>query len=168
MPITWRCGHCGNRVGVPNPVWQAGESKAIMCPVCAEVTALVHGAYYPPAREHAAVEHLPPDVDVAWNEAVNSAGAGAFTASEIMCRKILMHVAVDKTGADEGKAFTEYIDALDSAGYIPTGLKPKIDEIRTRGNVANHELPASDKEVADRTLSVTRFLLVSIYELPNQ
>jgi hypothetical protein len=30
------------------------------------------------------VEHLPPDVDVAWNEAVNSAGAGSFTASEIM------------------------------------------------------------------------------------
>ena len=131
-----------------------------------------HGAspwcLLPAAREHAAVEHLPPDVDVAWNEAVNSAGAGSFTASEIMCRKILMHVAVDKTGADEGKAFTEYIDALDSAGYIPTGLKPKIDEIRTRGNVANHELSASDKEVADRTLSVTRFLLVSIYELPNQ
>ena len=71
-------------------------------------------------------------MDVAWNEAVNSARAGAFTASEIMCRKILMHVAVDKTGVDKGKAFTEYIDALDSAGYIPTGLKPKIDEIRTR------------------------------------
>jgi hypothetical protein len=79
-----------------------------------------------------------------------------------------MHVAVDKAGAAAGQAFTAYIDALDAAGFIPTGLKPKIDEIRTRGNVANHELPASDKEVADRTLSVTRFLLVSMYELPNQ
>jgi Domain of unknown function (DUF4145) len=170
MPNTWKCGHCGNQVGVPVPVWSAGPpgvSEAILCPICQKVTAVADGVYYPPAREHGAVAHLPPDVDVAWNEAVNAAGAAAFTASEIMCRKILMYVAVDKTGAAAGKAFTEYIDELDAAGYVPTGLKAKIDEIRTRGNVANHELPASDKEVADKTLSVTRFLLVSIYELPN-
>ncbi|EEF78683.1 hypothetical protein MDMS009_2856 [Methylophaga thiooxydans DMS010] len=32
----------------------------------------------------------------------------AYTAAELICRKILMHVAADK-GADEGKSFAAYL-----------------------------------------------------------
>ena len=78
-----------------------------------------------------------------------------------------MHVAVDLAEAEPNKTFAYYVDRLDAKGYIPTGLKAKIDEIRTRGNEAAHDLPASDPYMARKTLSVTRHLLVSMYELPN-
>lgn len=84
-----------------------------------------------------------------------------------MCRKILMHVAVDKAEAEGNRNFAYYVDQLEAKGFITTGLKPKIDEIRLRGNEATHELPASTDQIADRTLGVTRHLLVSVYELPN-
>lgn len=84
-----------------------------------------------------------------------------------MCRKILMHVAVDVADAKEGKNFLAYVDALQSAGYITTGLKPVIDKIRARGNVANHELLASFEQESLTTLLITEHLLRSVYELPG-
>ena len=122
---------------------------------------------FPAQRRHLPVAHLPADVAGAWEEACGAFGAGAYTAAEIVCRKILMHIAVDIAGSEAGKAFTQYVDDLESAGYITTGLKAKVDSIRQRGNIANHELPASDAEEAEKTMAVTRHLLVSIYELPN-
>lgn len=62
-----------------------------------------------------------------------------------MCRKILMHVAVDVAGSKAGKSFVDYINDLESQGYNTKGLKDVVDLIRKRGNVANHELPASSE-----------------------
>ena len=83
-----------------------------------------------------------------------------------MCRKILMHVAVDVAGSKEGKSFVQYIDDLEREGYITKGLKDVVDLIRKRGNVANHELPASSEAEAAQTLAIVEHLLHSIYELP--
>lgn len=166
--MEWTCGYCGNKVAAR----EVGSSSAtglaaFQCPKCHNFTIRSGGRISPPAQMLPMVEHVPDDVGIAWREAVDSYGAGAYTAAEIMCRKILMHVAVDEAGASEGKSFIEYVDKLDSEGYIAKGLKAKVDEIRQRGNVANHKLPASTAEIALKTLSVTRHLLVSIYELPN-
>ena len=91
----------------------------------------------------------------------------AYTASEIMCRKILMHVAVDVAGSQPGKNFVEYINDLEASGYITTGIKPTIDSVRDRGNIANHELPASTEPAALTTLRITEYLLRGTYELPG-
>jgi hypothetical protein len=122
---------------------------------------------YPTAPAVSTVRHLPADVDHAWREARSAFSVAAYTASEMMCRKILMHVAVDKAGAPAGKSFVEYVDTLDTAGYITTGLKGVVDIMRKRGNGANHELPASTEEEARTTLAVTEHLLRSVYELPS-
>jgi hypothetical protein len=50
------------------------------------------------------VDFLPPEIEMAWNEARNAYSVAAFTASEMMCRKILMHIAVDVAGAPCGQA----------------------------------------------------------------
>jgi hypothetical protein len=110
---------------------------------------------------------VPDDVNVAWQEAREAYSAGAYTASEIMCRKILMHLAVDVAGSKQGKNFVEYINDLDNSGYIIKGLKPVIDQVRSRGNIANHELPASTDEEAAQTMQIVEHLLHSIYELPS-
>jgi len=111
------------------------------------------------------IEGLPVDIEIAWREARVSHAVGAYTASEIMCRKILMHIAVDVAGSAPGRTFVEYINDLDSAGYIMKGLKGTVDLIRKRGNVANHELPATSEDDSKITLVITEHLLEGIYEL---
>jgi len=85
----------------------------------------------------------------------------------MMLRKILMHIAVDVGASSPGKRFVEYVNALDSAGYITTNLKPVVEIVRDRGNAANHELPASTEEDSLRTIAITEHLLEAIYELPG-
>lgn len=123
------------------------------------------GAVYPTAPAGGAVKSLPPDVDQAWREARTAHAVAAYTASEMMCRKILMHLAVDKAGSEAGKNFVQYVDDLEKAGYITTGLKGTVDQIRQRGNVANHDLPASTEGDSTVTLGLTEYLLKGTYEL---
>ena len=83
-----------------------------------------------------------------------------------MCRKILMHLAVDKAGSAPGRGFVDYINDLQAQNYIMAGLQPVVDQVRNRGNKANHELPASTQQEALVTLTITQHLLIGVYELP--
>jgi hypothetical protein len=109
---------------------------------------------------------MPPDVAEAWRQARTTHAVAAYTASEMMCRKILMHVAVDVAKSTAGKSFQQYIDDLKTAGYFAPGLFPAIDKVRLRGNAANHDLPASTEEDSLVTLKITEHLLRGIYEIP--
>lgn len=167
LPIT--CGHCGQGVGAEVVAGSTGGVCWVRCPICGDGSVRsFSGAVYPTAPAGSAVENLPEDVELAWREVrTTHAVAAAYTASEMMCRKILLHLAVDKAGAKAGKGFVAYVDALDSAGYVAPGLKPVVDIVRTRGNGANHELPASTETDSLRTLKITEHLLHTIYELPG-
>jgi hypothetical protein len=83
-----------------------------------------------------------------------------------MCRKILMHLAVDKVGAKAGAQFAGYVDALEKSGYVTQGLKTVVDQTRKRGNVANHELPSSSEQESVTTLTITEHLLAAMYSCP--
>lgn len=184
-PIT--CGNCGRGVSAnvvagwpqqkagtraPTPdaakAAAASETLWLACPHCSEGSVkLKDGAVYPSAPAGAAVALLPADVAAAWREVRTAHAVAAYTAAEMMCRKILMHLAVDVAGAKPGKSFVEYVDALDGAGYVAPGLKPVVDLVRKRGNGANHELPASTEDDSMQTLGITEHLLKTIYELPG-
>src|SRR5581483_10478086 len=132
-PIT--CGNCGEKVAASiagtNPL--GGLPYWLICPVCADGSVVVKsGAVYPAAPAGGRVKNLPADVEQAWREARTAHAVAAYTAAEIMCRKILMHLAVGVASAKAGESFAVYIDALDKAGYISTGLKPTVDMIRQR------------------------------------
>lgn len=140
----------------------------LLCPGCGDGSVMTAvGAVYPPAPAGSVVQNVPSDVEQAWREARTAHAVAAYTACEIMCRKILMHVAVDVAGAPGGKSFAEYIDVLVNGGYVTTNLKPVVDVVRTRGNTANHELPASTEQDSLRTLTITEYLLRGTYELPG-
>jgi Domain of unknown function (DUF4145) len=188
FPIT--CGNCGNRVGA-EVVHLIGHTEAalqssqfrisqvmnapmwLLCPSCGEPSVRTSNAkgrgpiVYPGALPSQDVPHMPADVAAAWQEARLAHGVGAYTAAEIMCRKILMHIAVDVAGSPPGKTFVEYVNHLESQGYILVGLKPVVDQVRARGNKANHELPASTEQESLTTLKITEHLLAGIYDLPN-
>lgn len=90
----------------------------------------------------------------------------AFTAAEIMCRKILMHVAVDK-GANEGETFAKYIDYLEQSNYFTPDMADWVDQIRQNGNEFAHELPALSEKRAKSTVTFTAHLLKLIYEMEH-
>jgi hypothetical protein len=140
----------------------------LRCPSCDDgIVKARDGVLHPAVMPCAEVQGLPLDVEQAWKESRLAYSAAAYTASEIMCRKILMHIAVDVAQSQQGKKFIEYINDLESAGHIATGLKPVVDSLRGRGNIANHELPASTRQQATVTLSIAEHLLRGIYELPT-
>lgn len=171
MPKSITCGNCGERVAATILALRGAEPSStewLQCPVCQEGSVVVStGAVYPVAPAGGTVPNLPDDVAQAWREARTAHAVAAYTASEIMCRKILMHVAVDVASSQAGKNFVQYIDDLVTAGYVTTGLKPVVDRVRQRGNGANHELPASTEDDSLTTLKITEHLLRGLYEIPN-
>jgi hypothetical protein len=101
-----------------------------------------------------ALEGLPEDVNEAYEEARRCFSVNAFTASEVLCRKILMHVAVDK-GAKEGATVASYIDYLTSQGYVTPPMLDWVKLIKDHGNEVNHRLKFSGRSRAEGTLYFT-------------
>jgi hypothetical protein len=185
LPI--ECGHCGRQVGaeivfaegvnaatLQSTPWKPSQTQTlwVRCPACGEgsvrtgARAGVNSKVLPGKLPLEDVPNLPADVEGAWGEARKAYSIGAYTASEIMCRKILMHLAVDKAGSPAGRTFVQYINDLQAQNYIMAGLQPVVDKVRDRGNKANHELPASTEQEAMATLTITDHLLIGIYKLP--
>ncbi|MBI2419438.1 MAG: DUF4145 domain-containing protein [Ignavibacteriales bacterium] len=91
----------------------------------------------------------------------------AFTAAVLICRKLLMHIAVT-LGADEGKQFIFYVEFLEKMGYIPPGGKGWVDYIRKKGNEATHEIVMMTKDEAGDLIAFSEMLLKIIYEFPSR
>lgn len=163
-----KCGNCGEGVAAAIVAQHGGGVLWLLCPSCENGSVRVNsGAVWPVAPAGGSVASLPDDVAQAWREARSAHAVAAYTASEMMCRKILMHLAVDVAGSAPGGTFKGYIEHLDEAGYISTGLKPAIEQIKDRGNGANHQLPASTEAESLVTLQITEHLLRSTYEIPG-
>ncbi len=165
---TIRCGNCGIHVAA-TIVHQPGWATFLLCPSCEDGSVKTRfGAVYPAAPAGGSVNGLPDDVATAWREVRTTFAVAAYTAAEMMCRKILMHLAVDLISNNPpGKKFAEYVTDLEDAGYVAPGLRPVVDKIRSRGNVANHELPASTEADAPTTLQITEHLIRTAYEMPT-
>lgn len=111
------------------------------------------------------VESLPDDVGGLYAEARNACKVGAYTASVLCSRKLLMNVAVSK-GAEEGKRFIEYVNFLADSGYVPPDGKGWVDHIRKKRNEATHEISIMGVEEATDLITFAGMLLKFIYEFP--
>jgi hypothetical protein len=114
-----------------------------------------------------AVKHLPDDIGQLYEEARSCMAGAAPTAAALCCRKILMHVAVERK-AQEGKSFQHYVDYMDANHYIPAGAKAWVDQIRTKGNEANHEIKISTRKEGEEIVDFTEMLLKVIYDYPSR
>lgn len=113
------------------------------------------------------INHLPADVEAVYDEARRAMSIRAFTSASLACRKLLMHVAVDKIPeAKPGESFLYYVEKLDEAGYIPPGGKAWLDYVRTSGNEATHEIVLRSREEAEGLLDFVAFLLTAVYDFP--
>lgn len=169
---SYRCWHCGNLVAshrgwnALNPTRNMYVAGIRICPHCKYTTLFVEGKAVPAAPFGDPVEHLPAEVRTLYDEA-RAIAQSAPTAAVMICRKILMNVAVEK-GADRDRSFAYYVDHLATAGYVPPGGKEWVERIREKGNEANHEIMLMGPEDAEELLSFLGMLLKFIYEFPTQ
>jgi hypothetical protein len=173
----WRCGFCDREVASDRG-WQAtGYSqgfhhtvaRVVLCPRC-NLPSLIDsdsGAVVPPERFGQGVDHMPDDLTALYNEARRAVTSGAPNSAALACRKILMHVGVQK-GAAAGGTFLSYVNYLSEHGFVPPDARGWVDEIRELGNDANHEIDLISEDEAKDVVEFTAMLLRVIYEYPER
>ena len=174
--VRYDCGYCGTNT-TPAYGWQSDNPSGVtasvpICTNCNRPTFIVrHGGEIleatPAPLMGESVRGLPDDVGTLYDEARKCTGVGAYTSAVLACRKILMHVAVEK-GAKKKLTFEAYVDYLDDNNYIPPDGKGWVDHIRTKSNEANHKIVLMDLEEASVLVAFTEMLLRFIYEFPER
>ena len=161
------CGHCQNQVasGLGYMDTSTNHRFIRICPHCTLPSIFQSDEVIPGIAAGNFVDHLPDGIHQLYDEARNCASVNAHTAAVLACRKLLMNIAVEKE-AKEGKSFFYYVEYLASEGYVPPNGKGWVDQIRKRGNEANHEIIIMDKDVATELISFAEMLLKFIFEFP--
>ncbi|TES87991.1 MAG: DUF4145 domain-containing protein [Dehalococcoidia bacterium] len=166
---TYTCGHCNTKVsGIVVSVYETplGTVKWVLCTDCGYGSVLNDGSLYPSMLFGPIIEGLPQEVKEAYQEARNCMSVRAYTACELLCRKILMHVSVEK-GAKEKETFASYLTFLSEQGYITPPMTKWVSLIREHGGKATHLIEKPEKKRAESTLMFTAELLRLIYEMEH-
>lgn len=166
-PRPFVCGFCGTKSGSRSGYFRDNTNWRIyICSNCARPTFFQGDRQNPGVILGGEVKGIPfPEIETLYNEARTCFSLNAFTASVLACRKLLMHIAVQK-GAKEGKTFIEYVEYLSEKGYIPPDGKLWVNHIRKKGNEANHEIKIMTEEDAKDLINFIEMLLKIIYEFP--
>jgi len=97
-------------------------------------------------------------------------GVGAHTAAVMMCRKLLLYVAVANglpaKAGNRAPEFYKVAEHLESEGIITKLMRSWVDRIKDVGNDANHDLPHIESDDAMDVATFTEQLLRLAYELP--
>jgi hypothetical protein len=122
-------------------------------------------AQFPIARHYHAHPSWPADLATLYDEAAKSYSAGAFTATTMVCRKILM-VCASHEGDTTSKNFQGNVEFITNNVLNFPKAKAAIDAIRTIGNEANHEIQFIAEPDAKRAMDIVTYMLNTIYALP--
>ena len=165
----YTCGHCGNnissQVGYRAQTHSAFTASIYICHDCNGPTLFSGADQVPGPLLGGNIESLPDDIRALYDEIRNSTTTNSYTAAVLAARKLLMHIAV-QCGADPGKNFVTYVDYLVDNNYTPPNSKAWIDQIRTIGNEANHEIVIMDEARASSIIRLIEMLLKFNYEFP--
>lgn len=164
-PFNYKCGYCGLEVGSNQGYPYSGDHNVAIyiCPSCGQPT-FVNYSYLTPGSSYGSeISNLPVTVESIYNEARSSYKVGAYTAVILICRKVLMNVAIDR-GANPNLKYIEYVDYLLNEGYVPSKSKQWIDDIRKEGNSATHDETSKNKTDAKKILDFVQMLLLINYK----
>ncbi len=172
---TFVCGYCSHRVSSDRGYKLGRHSDAsgnqvggiYICPNCQGPTFFSqHSGRFPAPSLGNSVNNVPEDLNALYEEARKCSSQSCFTAAVLLCRKMLMNIAVEQ-GANEGLRFIEYVNYLSDEGYTPPNGKHWVDHIRKKGNEATHEIAVMQEGDAKELLAFTEMLLRFIYEFPS-
>ena len=188
---SFQCGYCGKSVVSSEGVKATtapkfkydGEDDSInvkmlngkvigvfICPNCNKPTfkdEIIYKTQFPLPKRENNLHHIPPKVNKVYQEALDAYSVGAFTGTTLLCRKLLMSIAVG-LGADEDQNFAAYVKFLDDKGYITKKSHGWVDAIRLIGNKATHNLDVSTQEEAEKVLTFCEMILKTNYEYPSE
>ena len=165
-PKSFTCWNCEKLVGSNTGYqFQNSEQRIYICNYCLRPNYFEGAKQIPSPVFGNKVPNLPTDIEQLYAQARSSTGVNAYTATVLVCRKLLMNIAVSK-GAEANKSFADYVDYLSNKGFVPPDSKEWVDHIRTKGNEANHEIVLMKKEEAEELLEFIEMLLKIIYEFP--
>jgi hypothetical protein len=172
---SYRCGFCGDSVSSERgirlgeePDGSGGQVGGIfICPRCKGPTLIApDGTQYPGNVFGNPVANVPEDLNTLYEEARRCMRENCFTGTVLLCRKILMNIAVEQ-GANEGMNFVQYVNYLSDEGHIPKNGKAWVDYIRKKGNEANHEVHLMNGTDAEDLLKLSEMLLRLVYEFSS-
>jgi hypothetical protein len=169
---TGDCPNCGAHQFIVIAITVAHDRAWLRCISC-RLAVVVNGGVASPSQKPLRVPSgLPADEGEVWNEVRECLGVGAYTAAVMLCRKLLMHIAVGhglqaKNEKDFAPNFTQCVDHLLSEGVVTARMKPWIDRIKDVGNEANHELAPVSKESALDVATFTQKLMELAYEMDD-
>ncbi len=163
------CSYCNCRVS-SDTGYKSGVSQIILiCPDCDSPTYFPHHSkdkYIPSPSFGENVINLPDDVKKLYAEARRCMSVSAYSSTVMLCRKLLMHIAVEK-GAKGKLSFSDYVNWLDENNYIPPDGKGWVDYIRKKGNETNHVIQIMEKDDAEKLITFIGMLMKIIYEYPS-
>lgn len=169
------CGFCNTRVssvkgyklGLHGDGSGSQVGASYICPNCGgPVFFTPKGERFPSPALGNSVQHVPPDLEALYEEARRSSVQNCYTAAVLLCRKMLMNIAVQQ-GAQEGMKFIEYVNFLADKGFVPPNGKHWVDHIRKKGNEATHEIAIMKEQDAKELISFVEMLLRFIFEFPS-
>jgi Domain of unknown function (DUF4145) len=173
-PTMFICGYCDSKVSSEKgfPILNTNSRSQVggifICPNCRCPTFITPGdrRQIPGSPVGNNVAHVPEKLSALYGEARDCVAGSSFTASVLICRKMLMNIAVEQ-GADQNLKFIEYVDYLAGKGFVPPHGKHWVDHIRKKGNEATHEIALMTNKDATELIVFIEMLLKFIYEFPN-
>ena len=169
------CGYCNQCVSVDKGFKLGHQSDGsglqvggiYICSNCHGPTFFNEtGERYPTPALGNQVDKVPDDLNALYEEARRCTSQNCNTAAVLLCRNMLMSIAVVQ-GAKEGMQFIEYVSYLSDKGFTPPNGKHWVDHIRKKGNEATHEIAIMKEQDAKDLLTFTEMLLRFIYEFPS-
>lgn len=171
-PKEYTCGYCGKETGTTHGYTHEGSGPLTNIYICTNCGCPTfydqNGIQRPGPLLGRNIENLPADVNEIYREIRESIKASNYTASQLLGRKLIMHLAVGVAGAKEGETFVKYVDHLKDAGYVPPNGKAWIDYVKKLGNEKNHEIKIGTAEESSKILKFVEVLLIFIYEFAQE
>ena len=167
--ICWNCGNVVASVIGYRALYDSYYKDAIyICPHCKAPHIVDHmNQEIPAALPGNPIKNLPETINRVYEEARSCIAAGAYTATVMILRKILMNLAVEE-GAKEGDSFAHYVDYLCENGFVHRRQHEQAKRIQRLGNDANHKIESRTKEDALELLNLVQLILINNYEQADE
>ena len=167
--VNYKCWNCGRHIASEHRYVDNFHIASInICPYCNAPRIIdVYNREFPFTLPGRQIEKLPKNIKNIFDEARTCLGAGAYTATVMLLRKILMNIAVTE-GAEENLKFFQYVEYLCSEGIVHKRQQKQAEEVKNLGNAANHEIESRTKEDAERMLSLISLILTNNYEQADE
>lgn len=162
------CGYCGGTQQAVIAV--ASNSLWLRCIACRRPAVVSYGRQYPSSLPLSIPKGVTGRELQTWEEVRSCLGIGANSAATMLCRRLLLHVAVahglpEKNDKGRAPSFAEAIKFLEQEQIITAKMRPWVDRIKDVGNEANHELAPIDEVAAMDVARFTEQLLRLAYEM---